>query len=189
MASEYSSQEAVEDFIYYKLRQKGYLNRVKLREPPINALHVTMREAGDEYEARFHQAFSDLSSQLHVTPSTAYSSFALVVDELFRGDVNWGRIVALFVFGASLCAECVNKEMTCLVSRIMEWMVTYLDNNLQEWMQHNGGWSGFVSLYGNGAVSEARKQREGHWSSVRTVLTGAVALGAVMTVGALFTSK
>lgn len=49
--------------------------------------------------------------------------------------------------------------------------------------------NGFLALYGDGAIEEARRQREGNWASLKTVLTGAVALGALMTVGALFASK
>lgn len=47
----------------------------------------------------------------------------------------------------------------------------------------------FTALYGDGALEEARRLREGNWASVRTVLTGAVALGALVTVGAFFASK
>ncbi|XP_029436515.1 apoptosis regulator R1 isoform X2 [Rhinatrema bivittatum] len=185
----FSTRSVVEDFVHYKLHRKGYASRPGAAEPPANALHAAMRAAGDEFEDRFRQAFSDLSTQLHVTPGTAYQRFADVVDGLFQGGVNWGRVVALFVFGAALCAESVNKEMMPLVERIMGWMVTYLEENLQDWMRSSGGWDGFVALYGDGAVEEARRQREGNWASVRTVLTGAFALGALMTVGALFASK
>ncbi|XP_060119610.1 bcl-2-like protein 1 [Heteronotia binoei] len=61
----------------------------------------TLREAGDEFELRYRRAFSDLTSQLHITPGTAYQSFEQVVNELFRDGVNWGRIVAFFSFGGT----------------------------------------------------------------------------------------
>ena len=47
----------------------------------------------------------------------------------------------------------------------------------------------FTALYGDWALEEARRLREGNCASVRTVLTGAVALGALVTVGAFFASK
>lgn len=184
-----STRALVEDFVWYKLRQKGYGCQVAAPEKPACALHAAMRAAGDEFEVRFRQAFCDVSMQLHVTPETAYQRFADVVDELFQGGVNWGRVVAFFVFGAALCAESMNKEMATLVDRIVDWMVTYLQTSLQEWMGSSGGWNGFLALYGEGAIEEARRQREGNWASVKTVLTGAVALGALMTVGAFFASK
>ncbi|XP_073527158.1 apoptosis regulator R1 isoform X2 [Phyllobates terribilis] len=177
----------VEDFVRYKLCQRSLVPEPN--QPASCPLHTAMRAAGDEFEERFRQAFSEISAQIHVTPGTAYTHFAEVASGLFQGGVNWGRVVAFFVFGAALCAESVNKEMAPLLPRIQDWMVTYIETNLRDWMLSNGGWNGFLALYGDGAIEEARRQREGNWASLKTVLTGAVALGALMTVGALFASK
>ncbi|NP_001085729.1 BCL2-like 2 L homeolog isoform X1 [Xenopus laevis] len=185
--SDLGARALVEDFVRYKLCQRSLVPEPA--GPASCALHSAMRAAGDEFEERFRQAFSEISTQIHVTPGTAYARFAEVAGSLFQGGVNWGRIVAFFVFGAALCAESVNKEMSPLLPRIQDWMVTYLETNLRGWIQSNGGWNGFLTLYGDGAIEEARRQREGNWASLKTVLTGAVALGALMTVGALFASK
>lgn len=107
---------------------------------PQSDVRQTLREAGDEFELRYRRAFSDLTSQLHITPSTAYQSFEQVVNELFRDGVNWGRIVAFFSFGGALCVESVDKEMQVLVERIATWMATYLTEHLEPWIQDNGGW-------------------------------------------------
>ncbi|XP_053552742.1 polyadenylate-binding protein 2-B isoform X3 [Bombina bombina] len=136
--SDQGSRPLVEDFVRYKLCQRG------LCPEPVGAascaLHSAMRAAGDEFEERFRQAFSEISAQIHVTPGTAYTHFAEVAGGLFHGGVNWGRVVAFFVFGAALCAESVNKEMAALLPRIQDWMVTYLETNLRDWIQSNGGW-------------------------------------------------
>uniref|UniRef100_A0A8C0AZ41 Bcl-2-like protein 1 n=1 Tax=Buteo japonicus TaxID=224669 RepID=A0A8C0AZ41_9AVES len=124
-----------------------------------------LREAGDEFELRYRRAFSDLTSQLHITPGTAYQSFEQVVNELFRDGVNWGRIVAFFSFGGALCVESVDKEMRVLVGRVVSWMTTYLTDHLDPWIQENGGWSrpwplspalSHTSLRGRGAVAVCR---------------------------------
>lgn len=101
-----------------------------------------LRDSVNEFELRYARAFSDLSSQLHITPDTVYQSFESVMDEVFRDGVNWGRIVGLFAFGGALCVECVEKEMSLLVARIVEWMTIYLDNHIQPWIQEQGGWVG-----------------------------------------------
>ncbi|ELK11242.1 Bcl-2-like protein 2 [Pteropus alecto] len=163
-ASAPDTRALVADFVGYKLRQKGYVCGAGPGEGPASdPLHQAMRAAGDEFETRFRRTFSDLAAQLHVTPGSAQQRFTQVSDELFQGGPNWGRLVAFFVFGAALCAESVNKEMEPLAE--------------------------FTALYGDGALEEARRLREGNWASVRTVLTGAVALGALVTVGAFFASK
>ncbi|XP_054701256.1 bcl-2-like protein 1 isoform X2 [Grus americana] len=172
-----------------------------------------LREAGDEFELRYRRAFSDLTSQLHITLGTAYQSFEQVVNELFRDGVNWGRIVAFFSFGGALCVESVDKEMRVLVGRIVSWMTTYLTDHLDPWIQENGGWgftksrsccdgqdmgvfvlpgcsSGkkeerFVDLYGNDAAAEVRKGQE---TFNKWLLTGATVAG-VLLLGSLLSRK
>ncbi|KFO27503.1 Polyadenylate-binding protein 2 [Fukomys damarensis] len=179
-ASAPDTRALVADFVGYKLRQKGYVCGAGPGEgPAADPLHQAMRAAGDEFETRFRRTFSDLAAQLHVTPGSAQQRFTQVSDELFQGGPNWGRLVAFFVFGAALCAESVNKEMEPLVGQVQEWMVAYLETRLADWIHSSGGWAEFTALYGDGALEEARRLREGNWASVRTVLTGAVALGAL----------
>ncbi|XP_013918940.1 PREDICTED: bcl-2-like protein 1 [Thamnophis sirtalis] len=143
----------------------------------------TLREAGDEFELRYRRAFSDLTSQLHITPGTAYQSFEQVVNELFRDGVNWGRIVAFFSFGGALCVESVDKEMRGLVERIATWMATYLTEHLDPWIQDNGGWDRFVDLYGNDAAAKSRKGQErfNKWLWTGATVAGVVLLGSLLT--------
>ncbi|XP_075425182.1 apoptosis regulator R1-like isoform X2 [Ascaphus truei] len=158
-----ASRALVEDFVRYKLCQRG------LRPEPAGGascpLHAAMRAAGHVFEERFRQEFSGFSGQIHVTPSTAYPRFAEVAGDLFRDGVNWGRVVAFFVLGAALCVEIesVNTEMSPL--------------------------NGFLAVYGPGATEEARRQREENWVSLKTVLVGALALGVLVTLGALLARK
>ncbi|XP_069808631.1 bcl-2-like protein 1 [Dendropsophus ebraccatus] len=139
-------------------------------------------EASEEFELRYRRAFSDLTCQLHITLDTAYQSFEQVVHELFRDGINWGRVVAFFSFGGALCFESANKEMEVLIPRIIEWMATYLDTSLGPWIQANGGWEAFVSLYGSDAAAKARKSQErfGKWLLTGVTLAGVVLLASYM---------
>uniref|UniRef100_F6U940 Bcl-2-like protein 2 n=1 Tax=Monodelphis domestica TaxID=13616 RepID=F6U940_MONDO len=140
-ASAPDTRALVADFVGYKLRQKGYACGTGPGEgPTTEPLHRAMRAAGDEFESRFRRTFSDLAAQLHVTPGSAQQRFTQVSDELFQGGPNWGRLVAFFVFGAALCAESVNKEMEPLVGQVQDWMVTYLETQLADWIHSSGGW-------------------------------------------------
>ncbi|XP_070758389.1 bcl-2-like protein 1 isoform X2 [Enoplosus armatus] len=165
-----SNRELVEFFISYKLSQRNYptsllrpvdaggrtegdkansaasngllvnsRNRGE-QNAAIEAVKAALRDSANEFELLFTQAFSDLSSQLDITPDTAYHSFKSVMDEVFRDGVNWGRIVGLFAFGGVLCVECVEKDMSELVSRIADWMTMYLDEHINPWIQSQGGW-------------------------------------------------
>lgn len=136
-----------------------------------------LRDSALEFELRFSLAFSDLQQQLHLTPASAYRSFESVMNEVFRDGVNWGRIVGLFAFGGALAVECVDKEMSSLVSKIMDWMSLYLDNHIQDWIQQQGGWSRFAELYGDDAAAESRRSQESlrrwFWAGA-TLVTGVV---------------
>ncbi|CAN0274901.1 bcl-2-like protein 2 [Lampetra fluviatilis] len=206
MSDPYNNREIVNDFIRYKLTQRGYGQSGPSPPPPPPSspppppssqstaqLLRVLRAAGDEFESRYRASFSDLSQQLHVSQGCAEQRFAEVTAELFRDGVNWGRVVAFLAFGAALCAECADKEMGFLVDGIAQWMANYLDEELRDWIQQNGGWDSFVSLYGARGGGLARRRLHGAnddeplaWPSLKTVITGLAAVGACLTVGALF---
>ncbi|XP_061588318.1 apoptosis regulator Bcl-2 [Cololabis saira] len=153
--------------------------------PHRHDIHRVLREAGDELERLYQLDFTEMSRQLYLTSATASRRFAEVIDELFRDGVNWGRIIAFFEFGGTVCAECVSKEMSSQVDNIAEWMTEYLNGPLNSWIQDNGGWDAFVELYD--------RQRESifscYWPSIKTVF-GLAALGAAsLTIGAYLTQK
>ncbi|XP_075996963.1 bcl-2-like protein 1 [Genypterus blacodes] len=137
------------------------------------AVKAALQDAADRFEQRFTEAFSDLSSKLSITTFTAYHSFKSVMDELFKDGINWGRIVGVFVFGGALCVECVEKDMSHLVSRITGWMSTYLDEHIGLWIQSNGGWDCFAEIYGRDGAAEARRSQE---AARRLLLVGVMLL-------------
>ncbi|XP_035593934.1 bcl-2-like protein 1 [Oncorhynchus keta] len=155
------------------------------RTAGLDAVKEALRDSANEFELRYARAFSDLSSQLHITPSTAYQSFENVMDEVFRDGVNWGRVVGLFAFGGALCVECVDKEMNPLVGRITDWMTVYLDNHIQPWIQSQGGWDRFAEIFGMDAAAESRKSQE---SFKKWFLAGMTLVTGVV-VGSLFAQK
>ncbi|KAJ0036447.1 hypothetical protein NQD34_005124 [Periophthalmus magnuspinnatus] len=126
----------------------------------LDAVKEALRDSANEFELRFSRAFSDLHRQLHITPATAYQSFESVMDEVFRDGVNWGRVVGLFAFGGALAVECVDKEMSTLVARIVTWMTVYLDEHIQDWIDLQGGWARFAEIYGQDAAEQSRHSEE-----------------------------
>ncbi|XP_008291684.1 bcl-2-like protein 1 [Stegastes partitus] len=205
----YSNRELVEFFISYKLSQRNYPTSLLRPEDAagrtegdktnsaasngllvnsrggIEAVKAALKDSADEFELLFTQAFSDLSSQLDITPDTAYHSFKSVMDEVFKDGVNWGRIVGLFCFGGVLCVECVDKNMNELVPRIADWMTMYLDEHISLWIQSQGGWECFAEIFGQDAAAEARRSRD---SLKRWLLVGGALLTGVLA-GVLIAKK
>ncbi|XP_060914682.1 bcl-2-like protein 1 [Labrus mixtus] len=151
----------------------------------LDAVKEALRDSANEFELRYASAFSDLHNQLHITPATTHQSFENVMDEVFRDGVNWGRIVGLFAFGGALCVECVEKEMSPLVGRIIEWMTVYLDNRIQPWIESQGGWERFSVIFGQDAAGEIRRSQE----SFKKWLLAGMTLVTGVVVGSLIAQK
>lgn len=114
---------------------------------PLAHVDRVLREAGDELERLYQRDFEDMSRQLGLASAAARSRFAEVIDELFRDGVNWGRIIAFFEFGGTVCVECASREeMSAQVDRIADWMTEYLNGPLSSWIEDNGGWVGPASV-------------------------------------------
>ncbi|XP_015342877.1 bcl-2-like protein 1 [Marmota marmota marmota] len=146
---------------------------------PMVAVKQAMREAGDNFEGRYRQAFHDLTAELRLTPETAHHTFEQVVDELFRDEVSWGRIVAFFFFGGALCLESIDKEMKVLVCQIASWMTTYLNDHLDTWIQDHGGWDTFVERHVNNVAVNSRMRQESfnYYFLMGMTVAGVVLLG------------
>lgn len=151
----------------------------------LDAVKAALQDSADEFELLYTQAFSGLSSQLDITPDTAYQSFKSVMDEVFKDGVNWGRVVALFAFGGVLCVECAEKNMSDLVPRIADWMTTYLDEHITPWIESEGGWDSFGRIFGQGAAAGTRTSGD---TLKRWLLVGVVVLTGVL-IGVLLAKK
>lgn len=118
-------------------------------EPLARDVDRVLREAGDELERLHQRDFEDMSRQLGLSSAAASARFSEVLDELFRDGVNWGRIIAFFEFGGTVCVECASREeMRAQVDRIADWMTEYLNGPLRSWMEDNGGWVGPAAMFG-----------------------------------------
>ena len=130
----------VQDYIKYRLEQRGlgWVGAPDLPDP--TQRQMTMRTLGLEFEQRYNEVFQEMSNQIHITPNTAHPTFTAIVNELFSDGIKWGRIVALFSFGGSLAVQCIEKEMPLLVDQIVDWVTIYIDTNLASWITQHGSW-------------------------------------------------
>ncbi|KAG3289695.1 bcl-2-like protein 1 [Ictidomys tridecemlineatus] len=127
---------------------------------PLVAVKPALREAGDNFEGQYWQAFHDLTAELRLTPETARHTFEQVMDKLFWDEVSWGRIVAFFSFGGALCLESRDKEMKVLMCQIASWMAPYLNDHLDTWIQDHGGWNTFVECHVNNVAVNSWMRQE-----------------------------
>lgn len=138
----YNTRSIVVDYIKHRVAKEGFQWENDGRQGSVtpNAVQAAMRSLGDEFEERFRNRFSDMIEQLNITDNNAYDTFKTIVDETFSDGVNWGRFVALFGFAGRFAVYCFVHNKSHLVDNVVEWVTSYIDTNLQEWMTSNNKW-------------------------------------------------
>ncbi|KAG5209582.1 hypothetical protein JEQ12_017147 [Ovis aries] len=83
--------------------------------------------------------------------------------------------------GGALCMESIDKEIQVLVSQVMTWMASQLNDHLEPWIQENGGWDASVEFYENKTATESQKGQERFncWSLTAVTLAGIALLGSL----------
>ncbi len=76
--------------------------------------------------------------------STSYgTNFFQLAEELFVArEVTWGKIVALFAFGARLAQHCSQNDLGDLVFDIATLLAQYSVDKLTPFLREHGGWVG-----------------------------------------------
>lgn len=146
----------------------------------IEAVKEALRLSVERFEDMFIRAYSDLSSQINITPYMVYHDFKAVMDTVFEYGINWGRIVGLFAFGGVICVKCVENGVNDMVSSVVDWMTIYLDENLSPWIQSHGGWDSFAKIFGEDARRRASMDLQWRWMLVGLVLVTGVTIGVLL---------
>lgn len=80
---------------------------------------------------------------LHALPSeTAVQNvFEAVARELFRNDISWGRIVALYSVSGGLAVDCVKLGHPEYVLGLVQALGLFVERDLATWISQQGGWA------------------------------------------------
>ena len=104
-----------------------------------NKFCKTMRRTVKELSSRHDIAFKGMVNKLNVDSSNPFQTFVNVADEIFDdGQINWGRIVAVYAFAARLAAR--NADRSDFSKKIALFVGKYVANKLGKWILDNGGW-------------------------------------------------
>ncbi|KAH7961373.1 hypothetical protein HPB52_008578 [Rhipicephalus sanguineus] len=84
---------------------------------------------------------------VHALPSeTAVQNvFEAVARELFRNDISWGRIVALYSVSGGLAVDCVKLGHPEYVLGLVQALGLFVERDLATWISQQGGWAGWTS--------------------------------------------
>lgn len=146
----------------------------------------TLRRTVKELSDRHNLVFKGMVNRLKPDENSAFPTFVIVADEIFDdGQVNWGRIVAVYAFAARLAKYYVDnnghiasqshdRNMVHYQEKIALFVGKYVANKLGQWILDHGGWDSFVEYFPDHGEFE-----EKIWKGV---LFTAIGLGALATV-------
>ena len=142
-----------------RLRQEAHLlardlvtYRIGKASSPVTGTASTMRRISDELEEKHTTLLNNMCNQLNSQHGSTHTKFVQVADEVFHDGVNWGRIVAVFTFGAKLAEHYERIGAQENVEEVIEWIGSYI-SSLSDWIHNHGGWVGTMSC----AVSPRQK--------------------------------
>lgn len=138
----------VKDYVGYKLRQKDIFVLGYHENSNPSTASLNLRRVADELIASNIELFDSMCDQLHLTQNSAYPTFVGIADEVFQSGKNWGRVVAFLAFGANVAVHCAQRQDLqgfVSVDSVVDWVVTYMEQNLSCWIKENGGWVRMVA--------------------------------------------
>ncbi|XP_066912891.1 bcl-2 homologous antagonist/killer-like [Clytia hemisphaerica] len=116
------------------------------QDKKILELGQMLAAVGDNYNKKYD--FQSIVGNLNIEHEEfAYTSFTNVARKLVVGGLNWGRILALFLFGYEIALSFLRKGHSGvygLLKRILKYMVKFLfKEGIVNWIIEQGGWIKF----------------------------------------------
>lgn len=128
-----------------RLRSAASLpNGYVVREVFPELLHI-----GQELERMHPALYTGVGRQASCTPILATEKavnnvVTCVSQELASSGITWAKIVSLYAMAGGLAVDCVRQGHPEFLQSLVESVGEALDDDMAEWIAHNGGW---VSLY------------------------------------------
>lgn len=108
---------------------------------------LTLRKIGDDISRN-----TDLTNFIEKVPvDSTKDVFVKVCQQIFQdGDLNWGRVVALFYFAYRLIMRAVTRGMDSLpwVREMLQWAGDFLVKHVSKWILSRGGWKMIKEWFG-----------------------------------------
>jgi len=134
----------VTDYMNYKIQKSGFAWQVSpTRNSPNNKVMLTVRSMCKEFEDRYEQHFEEMCRTCADIEMNA-DSYMSILEELTDGELNWGRVIAIFAFAGALAVYRLRKGEEKDVDMIREWTCSFMHKNVDDWVARNNGWVGIL---------------------------------------------
>ena len=145
------------DFIFVKLRENCLLSASEklfgededgVTKIPCDVAKEIIAIAS-EFEQIYPHLFEDIGTYLKMTYTTSnqvQKTYELAANEIFRRDITWARVIALFSFTGALTVDCVKQGHGRFGNLIVDCMQKFVKQKLARWIVEQGGWVRFMYL-------------------------------------------
>ena len=150
----------------------------------------TLRRTVKEVSDRHNLVFKGIVNRFKPNEASTLPTFVIVADKIFEdGQVNWGRIVAVYAFATHLvkhyedtnrhkATESRTENLTHFQDKIGSFVGKYVAYKLGQWILYHGGWDSFVEYFPEHDEFEKRM-----WKGVLFTTIGFVTLATVVGYG------
>jgi len=149
--------------------------------------HASCRSTGDNIQTclrrcvlrmldRHSITFGGMINKLNIDENVDFhEGFREVAEELFRDEVTWSKIVALFAFGARVAQHCSNNQMEALVADVADCLAEFAVEKLTPFIREQGGWVRLCEIF-----PEANDYERQLWQGLLVVGAGLGALATLL---------
>ncbi|KAM4607921.1 BCL2 like 16 [Polymixia lowei] len=141
--------------------------------PPPTACTAAVRHAGDELLTRFPIFFRRWPRVFQdVTEDTACPVLMSILDEHFfppapggrPRDLAWSAVLSVYVLAGQMALHCHERGMLKVLPQLKECVGAYVERVICPEIRDKGGWSGFVSRFGEKQNLEGQVKKVCCWT-------------------------
>ncbi|XP_040010779.1 BCL2 like 16 [Xiphias gladius] len=141
--------------------------------PAPSACTAALRHAGDELLTRFPIFFRRWPRVFQdVAENTACPMLISILDEHFfppvpggrQRDLAWSAVLSVYVLAGQMALHCHERGMMVVLPQLKECVGAYVERVICPEIQDKGGWSGFVSRFGEKQDLEGQVKKVCCWT-------------------------
>ncbi|XP_022661382.1 uncharacterized protein LOC111250413 isoform X2 [Varroa destructor] len=118
---------------------------------PTNDVSTKLRLICQELERTHPDTFQTVVGNIGVhslpSESAVQTVFECVARELFRNDISWGRVAALYSLSGGLAIDCVKLGHPEYIMTIVNSLALFVERDLAQWIAQQGGWTALISRF------------------------------------------
>lgn len=101
-----------------------------------------LRKLSIQIEQKHGPLLKNMCNRLDLNERNAAVTCSQIADEILGSEINWGRIVVLYTFGAKV-AEYFNNNGSDMSEEVSTWIGNYMASK-SDWIRRAGGWVRFI---------------------------------------------